>query len=187
MSAIMIEPIKEYDKYFVQNSNIIFGIGENGPERITFIATKEKNEIIPFDFFAINGIIYFGIDLMEKEKDKDDEEISVKKQYFYKQEKSTVTNIDELPEKPEQTRIEYASNNFSITIENFEGTPVSDLKNIYFKNGVRFRAITGAYEIETGIIFNVSKSGIRSKKEGLYFFPLNRTSCSKIKEKGEIY
>ena len=189
MAAPMMNPIQEYDKYFVQD-NSIWGINQKGLEKIEISTTKNR-VIKHFVFFVIDNIIYYGIREYEQteEKDENGDKVtsSVEYTYYYQQNGLTVENIEEIPDEPEQTRIEYSSNNFSITIEDFEGTPVSDLKNIYFKNGVRFRSITGAYEIETGIIFNVSESGIRSKKEGLYFFPLNRTSCSKMKEKGKMY
>ena len=81
----------------------------------------------------------------------------------------------------------YLSQNFELIIEPYDDLPISKLFHLKMGSLVVFRTIYETYENKNGIYFNVIESGIPGKMEGLYYFPINRTSCSKVLTLGRMY
>jgi len=181
----MLKPIKA-GTYFVNQNKKVFIFTDHEPEEIIF---KDKNNepVQISDFFKIGEDVYISRIVSEDMGDEGKPDIQ-DSTYHYKQSKGKIIDISEKPqEKPIQNYSSYTSDNWIVKKTAFEDGFVSDIKNQFFKGGARFRHVFGCFEIETGLFFNVLESGKPGLQEGLYFFPVERTSCSRVQEKGEIW
>ena len=181
----MLKPITEYNKYFLEHSKKLYGFTEDG--LIDINLESDDEEIVSLhDFFIIDNVIYINCSINENIGDKEEPDIAPIN-YLLKQENNKITEIESMPERPIQGNGTYKSKKWELQKVSFENGFTSHLFNLNFKGKAVFRKINGCYETKTGIIFNVLESEIPGKIEGLYFFPENRTSCSQIKEQGEIW
>lgn len=195
MPAPKLKPIQEYDNYYYMN-NKIYGISKEGlnKEPIILEPEKKENSIVIKDFFKINKKLYFEVITIEN-TGTTEEPAFEEKTYYYQQKNSSIKDIDisEFPEKPVEERIKkYKSENFEVFTDKspkkYGDITLSKIDNLYLGKGKStFKMITGCVETDIGLIFNVSESGFPGRPEGLYIFPYNSQSVSKITEKGVFY
>lgn len=180
----MLKPIVDYDKYFYC-SNRVYGFSSEGIEQVEFIDTKDEPVQIT-DFFRHENIIYMTQIIFENQG-TEEEPVMENVNYYYKQVKGKVTQIENLPDRPEQEYSEFGSSNWEIEKVVFEDGFVSNVTNLFFKGQSRFIKISGYYEGEEGLFYNVLESGKPGLQEGLYYFPKEKTSPTRINDKGEIW
>lgn len=179
----MLKPIPEYDKYLYSNNRVL-AFTDEGFEGISFVNTKDEPIQIT-DFFRFEDAIYINTVIPEN-TGTEEEPVIENIPYYYKQLSGKVTELETIPDKPEQPYEECGSSNWEIEKVVFEDYFVSNITNLYFKGQARFIKVSGHYESDNGLFFNVIQSGKPGLREGLYFFPKDRTSCSKIKDPGQI-
>lgn len=179
----MLELIPKYDKYFFEhNSKNLFGFTGEGLEQI-HVKTVQDEIIKIFDFFIQDDIIYISREILENQGTEEEPDMK-NVVHYYKQEKKIMTEITDFPLRPIQEQTKYESANWKIIYDK----DISKVFNLFFKGSAVFRHVSGCYENIEGLYFNVLASEIMpGRSEGLYFFPKNRTSVTKIKEKGEIW
>jgi len=180
-----LKPIPLCKKFFLRHDKRLFGFTAEGISEIK-IKTVKDEEIKIMDFFRIKDVLYIDRDV-EENSGTEIEPIIEAKKHFYKQDKGSMQEIGSFPAKPQKNYGLYQSKQWLLEKVPYKSGFVSKLTNLFFKGQVTFRMIEDCYETENGIFFNVKQSEMRGKKEALYYFPLNRTSCSRVQEAGEIW
>jgi len=169
----MIKALPQYKNYFCNKDfSRLAEIGEDGVIDFKVVDT-EDNPVTLKEFFVKDGVIYLSISVSEN-TGTDEEPVLEDVTLNYSQDNGTIMQIAELPERPAIGYSTLRSRNFIMTEDDFEGEPISRIKNISMKNQAVFKQIFGFCEVKTGLYFNVIESKIPGKLEGLYFYPVNR-------------
>jgi len=139
------------------------------------------------DFFIKSEDKYFTV----KTIDTTDPENPVEIVTHYKQSSGAVEEIGTLPSKPESKRIKMANSDFSISDFDYLGTIYSDVVNKAMSTGMmRCGKIDGFSYFSGdggGLYLNVSEKQESQYSQGLYFYPVNRTSSSKVLDAGRLW
>jgi hypothetical protein len=187
MAAPELKPVSIFDNYFLeQGTKRLFGLSENGLVDLKIESVNEEEQFSFLDFFKANNNIYITISKTENTGTVE-EPVFENIQYYYEQIDNIISNVGSIPTKPIPIHGTVKTENFELIEDNYEGTPISKIFNLYFKGSVAFLKIDKCYESKDGLFFNVLESILPGKPAGLYFFPKDRTSCNKIKENGFFY
>ncbi len=187
MAAPELKPILIFDNYFLeQGTKRLFGLSENGLVDLKIEAVEGNEQFSLLNFFKANDNIYITIQKIEN-IGTEEEPVFENIQYYYEQIDNIISNVGSIPVKPVLTHGTARTENFELIEDNYEGTPISKIFNLYFKGSVVFLKIDKCYESKNGLFFNVLESILPGKPAGLYFFPKDRTSCNKVKENGFFY
>ena len=198
----MIKSIKTYDAYFyAREMKRLFGITEKAIEKIEVI-DQDGDAVLINDFFKKGGVLYFSVNEIETVTEEVEnlktgkkEKVTVDKSVtkFYQQKETTISEIDELPEKPSLSRAHYDSKEFTITDFEYEKKPCTDVKNISRIAGIeRFFMVDGFFHYAgSGMFFNVSDGrydkDIMVREKGLYYWSLARSGIEYLVGEGALY
>lgn len=190
--------------YFFTDSKILWKFTstyENQSVKITATMSFENGEdqstqFTPDKFYQKNGYFYFSWIITPEHLDEEGTYIPDLIVYF-KQKDNILEEIDvyEFGRVPDiYYASDYLSEKFRTEIDSFEGDPITKLYNIqessyrvFYQISRNIYEVTNSTGLENGIFFNVTVSGQPAYSEGLYFFPVDRTSISKIKESGRLW
>lgn len=173
MTAPILNPLPNYNKFFLDSNNNLFGFLGNHLEPIEISDIKNNEKKLTSFFIADDGM-YLTID-------------SEGESFHYKQKNGIIINIDSVPNKPDQGHAILESTNFKISTYAYDGMTMSKISNLFLKGSAVFLKISGSYETKYGIYFNVLESCLDNKPPALYFFPINRTSVHRVMSRGEIW
>ena len=182
---IMITAIPEYPSYFLSASNNrLYGLSPDGPQEI-IVSNSDEFPLVFKNFFTVNAVKYFHV----SETDLSDPENPVEVEKFYSQVNGAIELIDELPAIPASKRVSLSNSEFSIADFDYQGTLYSDVKNIAMSTGMtRCGNIDGfSYHVGVGLYLNVSEKKAALTVEGLYFYPVKRTSINKVLDSGRVW
>jgi hypothetical protein len=186
-----MKPIVEYDN-FLFNGSQIYGLSKTlGYIQEPIIVMDEDDKPLQVtDFFRVDGSIYVTV-LQMKNTGTAEEPVWEQVEICYKQTKGTVSKIKkaDMPDCPEQKRIEYKSADFEVFKDKYQEEPLSKVRNITKKTGAHvFRKISGCVETDDGLFFNVIKGVPETGwMPGVYFYPNNQKVPQKIAETGNFY
>ena len=200
--STMLKPIKKTQNYFLQENKTLISINYDGLE-VCEIIDQDGDELKLIDFFKKDESLYFTILSHEEIENPDYDEtllpedegykpefITVEKELYYKQLDGKVTTLKTKPVKPELVNTHVNNDVFKSFETEYNGENYIDIKNVFMDSGIERNKIVNGYANvnEVGLYFYIKIGRDETiRPEGLYFWPKNRTSISKIMSKGELW
>lgn len=185
----IVDPVPLADFYYFTDSKQLsrFASGELSIVQMHVTITQEGEADISqnfncIDFFKIGNIIYFSANYDGTVR-------------YYSQENNVVSEIAELPAKPEVAHVEMNNGHFYIQTSYYSGADytgnISTTRNITMgSSSVNIMVNNyhyGTCMSEDGLFMDIHNENDYPRASGLYFFQENRTSPSKIKDPGRIW
>lgn len=186
-----MQPIPAYQNYFFDDNKNVFGISEEGLTPVKFLDNSGQETEVN-DFFSVNGKYYITVKSMQETEELDEEGSPVMEEIstYYEQSNNTIQEVQSIPARPVQGRKQLNNSEFTITDNEYKGTPVSDLRNLFMNSGIERFLLLNAYSYIQGVgLWIYVKEGREPVRpsESLYFWPVDKPSMQKMKEKGEIW
>jgi hypothetical protein len=173
-----LNAIKEYPAYAVIDGKVK-GL-DSQVNDIVLTDTDDQN--IPFkDFYAVDGVLYFSVEIMETS----DSESTVVTEY-YKQEAGEITAIKEADFViPDINRVQMENGNYKIFDYDYHGTMTSRVQQ--GTTPTAYLIVDGYYLNESGLWFSVPE-GIEGtdRTSGLYFYPVDG-NIRKVTEYSRVF
>jgi len=183
-----MKSLPTYQKYFFDSNKKLFGIDENGLQPVA-VLDQDGDIMSLYDFFSVSGKLYLTVKSMQESLDEDGNPIMDEITTYYEQSNGAIQEVSSIPARPVQGRKQLNNSEFTITNNVYNGQDVSDLQNIFIGSGIERFILLNAYCYFQGVgLWIYVKEGRGDiRPEGLYYWPVDKPSLSRVKGKGEIW
>lgn len=174
----------EYSNYVVTDAKKVYGINGSSLEEISLVDSDDVSYSFT-DFFTSDDIVYFSVTTSETVDEVTTDTVS-----YFQQESSTITELDELPDKADSERVELDPDDPDTESGDFkiESGTSGDVECSFVYRGTSmtgYLLVDGYSVTDDGMWFSVSETySIRLK--GVYFYPDSGNIASEL-DSGRIW